>query len=214
MRLYHNPFSSNARRVLLTAEYLRFPLDLQMIDLMSPVDRARLVEVNPNCKVPVLEDGSFVLWESCAIMQYITEVAGNLSLYPAGPQARADVNRWMFWAGQHFSGGISILTWEHLWKGLLGHGPADPQQVARGEAEVRQFGAVLDGHLARREWVSGPRITLADFAVAAPMMYLEPARLPLRQFPNVMRWFATIEALEAWRNTDVAIGFAQEPLAA
>ena len=69
MRLYHNPLSSNARRVLLTASQLGIKLEEVFIDLGSEADRKRLGEVNICGKVPVLEDDGFLLWESCAIMQ-------------------------------------------------------------------------------------------------------------------------------------------------
>ena len=103
MRLYHHPMSSNARRALMTAIHLGLPLELAEVDLMNADDRRRLAELNPNGKVPVLADGDFLLWESCAIMQYLAEQVPGQTIYPQAPQARADVNRWLFWAAQHLS---------------------------------------------------------------------------------------------------------------
>jgi len=93
MRLYHNPLSSNARRVLLVASHLGIKLDEIFIDLADADARKRLGEVTLCGKVPVLEDEGFVLWESAAIMQYLADKAGAHALYPTGLQARADVNR-------------------------------------------------------------------------------------------------------------------------
>ena len=110
MRLYHHPISSNARRVVMAAKLLGTPLELVEVDLMDAGDRRRLAEINPNGKVPVLQDGAMLLWESCAILQYLADCTPEQTLYPQDAAARADVNRWMFWACQHFSSGISILT--------------------------------------------------------------------------------------------------------
>jgi glutathione S-transferase len=205
MRLYHNPLSSSARRVLMAAEHMNTPLDLVTVDLMSEADRRRLGELNPNCKVPVLEDGDFLLWESGAIMQYLAEKTPGQTLYPQDVQARADVNRWMFWGCQHFSPAIGILTWERLWKGMTGNGEADPKEVARGEAEMAAYGTVLDGHLAGRAWLVGDGPTLADYAVAAPLMYLEQASLPVLQYQNMMRWLRQVRELDGWKHSEVGV---------
>ncbi|WP_229419109.1 glutathione S-transferase family protein [Pseudoduganella flava] len=87
MRLYLHPISSNARRVLLTAAHLGLQPEIVEIDLTSAGDRRRLVELNPNSKIPVLEDDGFVLWESCAIMQYLADQT------PARPSTRGTCGR-------------------------------------------------------------------------------------------------------------------------
>ena len=205
MRLFHTPFSSNARRVVITAEELGVPLDLVEVDLMSQDDRKRLAEINLNCKVPVLQDGDFLLWESCAIMQYLADQTPGQTLYPAGAQARADVNRWMFWGCQHVAPAIGVLTWEHIWKGMTGNGDADPRELKRGAADIAEYAPVLDKHLSGRQWLAGESLTLADIAVAAPLMYLEPARLPLKGYSNIMRWLGQLQKRESWQHTEVQI---------
>ena len=203
MRLYNNPLSSNARRVLLTAHVLGVPLELVEVNLKDEAARKRLREVNPNGKLPVLEDGSFTLWESCAIMQYLADTTPDQELYPQDARARADINRWMFWACQHFAPAVGVLTFENIWKAMRGMGEADPRELARGERELLQFGAVLDAQLEGREWVTGKSLSLADLAIAPSLMYIERGRLPLERFPNLMAWFERIKALEAWQQTDV-----------
>jgi glutathione S-transferase len=88
MKLHYGNLSSNSRRVRMTAKLLNLPLDEVSVDLRSPADRAKLVEINPNSKVPVLVDGDFVLWESVAIMQYFCDRTPGQTLYPTEPRAR------------------------------------------------------------------------------------------------------------------------------
>ena len=202
MRLYHNPMSSNARRTLMTAIHLDLPVELAEVDLMNMDDRRRLGELNPNVKVPVLADGTFLLWESCAIMQYLAGKAPGQTLYPEAAQARADVDRWMFWCAQHFAPAIGVLTWERAWKGMTGCGDADPLEVARGERELAECAFVLDQHLAGRSWVCGDSLSLADFALAAPMMYSDKVALPLAQYEHLQAWFARVQQLPAWQETN------------
>ncbi|NVE00783.1 glutathione S-transferase family protein [Massilia sp. BJB1822] len=202
MRLYHHPVSSNARRVLLTIAQLGIQVDSVELNLMDAEDRRRLGEVNPNSKVPVLEDEGWLLWESCAIMQYLADKTPGQTLYPQDLKARADINRWLFWAAQHFSPAIGVFTWERVWKPLVTGGTADPAELKRGGEDLEQFATVLNQHLADREWLCGNGLTLADFAVAAPLMYRERAQLPIDNFPHLLAWFGRVQQLPAWKHTE------------
>ena len=201
MRLYHHPVSSNCRRVMLAAVHMGTPLELTEVNLMSQEDRRRLVALNPNSKLPVLQDGEFTLWESCAIMQYLADRTHGQTLYPDNILVRADINRWMLWACQHFSPALGIIVWENIWKGINGGGGPDPLELEKGARQVAQFAAVLEQHLAGRDWVVGDKLSLADFALAAPLMYTEQARLPVTQYPKLMAWFERIQQLDAWKQT-------------
>jgi len=201
MRLYHHPVSSNSRRVLMAAMHMGTPLETTEVNLLSPEDRRRLEELNPNSKVPVLQDGEFTLWESCAIMQYLADRTLGQTLYPDNIIVRADINRWMLWACQHFAPALSILTFERIWKGVRGMGGPDPVEIARGEKQIQQFATVLNNHLENREWMVGNQISLADYAVAAPLMYMEQAKLPLGDYQHIMKWFERIQQLETWKKT-------------
>jgi glutathione S-transferase len=203
MRIYHHPLSTNARRAVMTAVHLEVPVELAIIDLSKAQHRdPTFMKLNPNHKVPVLEDEDFVLWESCAIMQYLAEKTPGQTLYPAEARARADVNRWLFWCAQHFSPAIGILNWENSVKAMLGLGGPDPAEVKRGEGLVREFGAILDAHLKGREWICGGALTLADLAVAAPLADIGRAKLPVGDFLNLQRWLNRVQQLEAWKRTE------------
>src|SRR5579862_1624600 len=104
MRLYHHPLSSNARRAVMAALHLGTEVELVHVDLGKGEQRKPdYLKRNPNGKVPVLDDDGFLLWESCAIMQYLADRTPGQTLYPTELRARADVNRWLFWSAHHFS---------------------------------------------------------------------------------------------------------------
>ena len=203
MRLYHHPMSSNARRAVLAAVHLHAPVELVRVDLFKGEHMAPgFVQINPNHKVPVLDDDGFVLWESHAIMQYLADKTPGQTLYPKALRARADVNRWLFWCAAHLMPAVVALNWENHIKGMLGLGAPDAAIVARGEEQLRELGAVLDAHLAQRAWISGDALTLADFSIAAPLADSARARLPVGDLQHVQRWFAAVRALEAWTSTE------------
>ncbi|MRW93440.1 glutathione S-transferase family protein [Duganella sp. FT80W] len=201
MRLYHHPASSSSRRVTLAALHMGTPLELTEVNLMSQEDRRRLVLLNPNNKVPVLQDGDFTLWESCAIMQYLADRTHGQTLYPDNILIRADINRWMLWTAQHFAPPLGVIVYERIWKGLTGNGGPDEQAIARAGQQVAQFAAVLEQHLAGRDWIVGEQLTLADLAIAPSLTYIEQAQLPVMQYPKLKAWLGRVAQLDAWRQT-------------
>jgi glutathione S-transferase len=205
MRLHYSPVSSNSRRVLLTVVHLGVDVDLSVVDLRRGEQRMpEFLRLNANGKVPVLEDDGLVLWESNAIMQYLADKTPGQDLYPTNVRARADVNRWLFWSANHFAPAVGALGFEHFVKALRGMGPADPEAVKRGEALFKDLARVLDDHLATRTWIAQDRMTLADFSIAAPLMAIEYAKLPVYAFPRVLEWFERVKGLEAWKKTNGA----------
>src|SRR3954465_14732630 len=104
MKLHYSPFSTNARKPRLAAAILGIDLTLVPIDLgKGEQRRPEFLALNPMGRVPVLEDGGFVLTESNAIMVYLAESTPGQALYPSGLKERTEVNRWLFWAASHWS---------------------------------------------------------------------------------------------------------------
>lgn len=200
MRLYHHPMSTCSHRVRLAAEHLGIELSLVAVELAQGEQRGtEFTALNPNQQVPVLVHDDLVLWESYAIMQYLADLSENDSLYPIAASARADVNRWLFWCGQVFMPGIAILNWENSIKPMIGQEPADPAAIATGEARFTGAATILDAHLATREWICETGLSLADLAIAAPLIDAPRARLPLAGLSNLERWFGQICSLTAWQ---------------
>ena len=202
MKLYFHPMSGNSRRVLLVASHLDIELEHVLVDLTKAEQReVPHVARNPNAKVPVLDDDGFLLWESRAIMMYLADKTPGQTLLPTDLQARADVTRWLFWCAAHMALANTILVQENFVKVVMGRGQADLVEVARGEALVRQFAAILDAHLANRTWVSPDRVTLADYSLAASFALAVPARLPIEPYVHLRSWLGRIAELDAWTQT-------------
>ena len=203
MRLYYHPLSSNSRRVVMTAIDLDVRLDLVVVDLSNGEHRTPDdLNLNPNGKVPLLDDEGFHLWESHAIMQYLADKTPGQDLYPRDIQARADVNRWLFWSAYHFTPAVGLISRERVSKRMVGgSGAPDPLEIERGETLLKAAASLLDAHLAQRQWIAQDRPTLADFAIASPLMHTAAAQLPVTGYENMQAWFARVQALDAWKRS-------------
>ena len=204
MRLYYHPLSSNSRRVLLTAYHLGLNLELVVADLSRGEHKTpEYLRLNPNGRIPTLVDGEFHLWESHAIMQYLADKSPEQDIYPQDVSARADVNRWLFWSANHFAPACAVIIRERVSKRILGSGAPDPLEIARGEALLPATARVLDRHLTGKQWIAQDRLTLADFAIASPLMHTSAAQLPVAEFENLQAWFARVQSLDAWTKSSV-----------
>lgn len=202
MKLYVHPLSSNSRKVTVTAALLGLEAERVLVELAKGQQYSpEHLALNPNGKVPVLVDGDFVLSESHAIMAYLADTTPGQSLYPTELHARADVNKWLAWCASHWMPPIGMLNFERMVKKFRGLGEPDPVFVAYGEQTFHTFAKVLDQHLAKNEWLTASRLTLADIATATPLMAAKTAALPLEPYVNIVRWFGKVQELDAWKKT-------------
>jgi glutathione S-transferase len=202
MKLFGFPPSPNTWKVRAVAAHLKVPLEFELVDLTKGASHTpQYLALNPTGRTPVLVDGDLKLWESNAIMQYIASKTRN-SLWPDDARARADILRWQSWQLAHFSkDGCEPLLFQRLVKQLLKLGPPDETVVARGIEAFNKEAKVLNAHLAGQPYLVGKDVTLADFAVAAPLFYADRAGLPVEPYSNVKAWFGRVSALPCWRET-------------
>jgi glutathione S-transferase len=203
MKLYVHPMSSNARRASMAAIALGQKPELIRVDLQKGEQKQPdYLALNPNGKVPTLVDGDVVIWESLAIMTYLADKTPGQTLYPTELVARTQVQKWLFWAAAHWGPAVATLNFENFLKRMFGQGEPDAYSVKRFGAMFGDLATVLDATLAKSRHVAGDKLTLVDYALAAPLMYAKLANLPIDGHPNVVRWFGEMQLTEAWKATE------------
>ena len=196
MKLHDFPFSPNCRKVRAVAYEVGVRFEPVWVDLLQGGSRTpAFLARNPNGRVPVLEDGDFVLWESVAIMRYL---AAGTALLPTARRAAAEVDRWLAWQLAHLSPAMSKVGFERVVKQLRKLGPPDPAVVEAGIAEFSAITAVLDGALAGKEYVTGA-LSIADFALAGHYSIAPACGLSLAAFPAVESWLARMLARDSMK---------------
>ncbi|MBV9064313.1 MAG: glutathione S-transferase [Methylobacteriaceae bacterium] len=91
MKLYLFP-AGRAVSVLSLKNYLEIDCDIERLDFTRGDQRsAHYAKLNPNMKMPTLEDDGFVLWESNAILFYLAAKHPAKGLWPSDVKGQADV---------------------------------------------------------------------------------------------------------------------------
>jgi glutathione S-transferase len=216
IELYALPPSPRAFKAIAVAKHLGIDLMLHKIDLLNGEQRTpEYTALNPNQMMPTLKDGAYVLWESNAIMQYLAGRKPQSGLLPTDERGRLDVTRWQFWDLAHWDPPIETLLLENFIKpNFLGVTERDEPAIAKAVERFHRAAGVLDGQLKGKRYVTGDTLTLADFALGAPLHYATQGRFPLESYGEIRRWHASLMALPAWQQTLAESALPPAPAAA
>ena len=164
--------------------------------------------INPNAAVPVLDDGSFRLTESSAILKYLADVARSPA-YPKALRARAQVNAVMDWAntGLYRTFGYGFC-YPQVLESLKWPDPNTQSQVlAAGQSGSKRLLGVMNDHLlgGRWPWLCGDRITIADYFASGILSLGELTGCQFAEWPRVQRWYKRMQDLPNWQSSNAAL---------
>ncbi|MBK5539945.1 glutathione S-transferase [Pseudomonas sp. TH05] len=198
LKIWGRKNSSNVRKALWCAEELG--LSYQALDAggaFGVVDTPEYRAMNPNGRIPLIEDDGFVLWESNTIVRYLAaRHAADSSWYPADPQARASAEKWMDWTTSTFA-----EPFRHLFWGVL-RTPAAEQDWVKINAALKTCGdllQVVDQALAQHPYLSGEEIGVGDIPLGSFIYAWFEMPVERPQMPNLEAWYQRLKARPAYR---------------
>lgn len=185
------------RRVLALAKHLGLKAELVEV-AGGGLREADYLALNPNAKAPTLLDGDRVLWESTAIMAFLS-IKADSDMWPArAPDEQVEVLRWLAWNDSHWAPAVGPFYFEHVVKATFSLGAPDRAALPSHVPGLMKFAKILDGHLAGRTFVTCGRLTIADFALASMVTDWRVAEMPIEGLTNVLRWLDGLMRIPAW----------------
>jgi glutathione S-transferase len=133
-----------------------------------------LLELNPYGKVPVLVDGSGVIYESAIINEYLDEKFSELPLLPKKTLQRAKARIWIDFLNSRVHPAASDITHDR-----------DPD---RARQRLQQYLSTLNSEMTGKQFIVGD-YSLAD--VSFIPFYVRRQRYDAsidQNFPNLKRW--------------------------
>lgn len=197
LKIWGRISSINVRKVVFAAQLLEIPFE--RIDAGAAFGIVKTPEYlahNPNAMVPMLQEDDFWLWESNVIVRYLCARRPAGGLYPDDLQQRFDAERWMDWQQTTLNnaGRDAFLQ--------LVRTPAERRSadaIAASVAATEPLLAMLDAQLARRPYLAGDRLTMADIPIACEMHRWWGLPLDHPPHPHLRRWYDGLLALPAAR---------------
>jgi len=195
--------STNVKKVLWCAEeiglaYEWIPAGGSFGLTADPEYRA----LNPTGLVPTIRDGDFVLWESNAIVRYLSGRYADGTLAPSEPTVRAAADRWMDFATSSLAGPFRDVFWGTV------RTPPEKRDLAAIDAGREKCGALLaivDQALSRQRWLSGTEFGMGDIPLGclAYGWFEMPIERP--DLPHLAAWYERLKEQPAYQKA-VMIG--------
>ena len=191
LKLWGRINSINVQKVLwalaeLKVAYERTDAGLQFGVVNEPFYR----RMNPNGRVPTIEDDGFVLWESNAIVRYLAAKHGAGTLWPDDLRERADADRWMDWTTSTVAPAITPVFW-----GLI-RTPGekrDLKAIEEGVEKLAQAFQVLEQGLEGRDHVAGRNFTMGDIPLGTFVYRWHALEVKRPKLPKVEAYYQRLQ---------------------
>jgi len=205
VKLFGTPFSTCSQRVLLTANELGITLDLNVVDLSKgehkqPAHMAR----QPFGKVPALQDGSFELYESRAMVHYLVRKYGASSgLIPTDVETLARYDQWSSLEATTINPEIINICVQRVW-GAYRPGFVFSQSALDAAVAALQTPLdVLEKHLSSNQYLAGNTYTALDiiFTPYTAVVFdgTEEGKKFLSTRPHLAAYWKRITDRPAWQ---------------
>ena len=186
IELYTAP-TPNGWKVSMGLEEMEIEYQTHLINLAKGDQHTpEFLRMNPNGRIPVIRDpaADVTVFESGAILIYLAELSGRL--LPTDTVGRFEVMQWLMFQ----MSGIGPMQGQAV--AFVRYFPETVQPaIDRYINETRRLYAVLDGHLAQREYLAG-EYSIADIANYSWIRSHKWARAPVDGLEHLQRWMSAM----------------------
>ena len=184
IKLHYHPMSTFSRRARIALIEKNIPHELVLVDMVARKHREpAYLALNPYGRVPTLQEGDFLLYESTAILSYLESRHPQPPLTPGDAQGRALVEMHMKLCDLQMARQTSTIIFP---KRFLPKERWDEKAMAQAKSEIEKHLAIVDTQLAGKPFLLGDLYTLAEICYT-----------PLVQFLPLME-IAPPPAVAAW----------------
>ncbi|MEJ1991248.1 MAG: glutathione S-transferase family protein [Maritimibacter sp.] len=152
-------------------------------------------DLNPMGEAPVLISDDFTLSQSGVIQQWIIETTGKFG--GKTPEENREILRWQFWDNHK---GSSQFGMTRFLMNFLPEDKRPAEVIAFMQGRVKAALDVLEGELAKRDWLVGDGPTMADLSCCAYLYYPEPFGFDRAAYPAIDAWLTRISEIDGWKH--------------
>ncbi len=152
--------------------------------------------MNPMGLVPVIRDGDVTMFESNAIVRYLSARFQPGLLRPEDHRQLAMAEQWMEWQQQSFAPAVVTMFINNV------RSPPEKRNaaaVAAAEKSAIDALKIADAHLARHDWFAGSSFSFGDIVMGVFVWRYLGLDCTKPDMPNVRDWLEALEEREAFR---------------
>lgn len=152
------------------------------------------VALNPNARVPTIDDDGYVMWESAAINFYLAEKYQS-PLWPGDLKGKGRAHQWAFFIANDVEPHMITVMQNRV---LFPPEKRDAALADASDAKLQPRLRVLDEFLSKNRFFGGERWDMADFMVASVCFSFTAMKYDLSKYPNFQKWLmASLERPKA-----------------
>lgn len=143
--------------------------------------------LNPNARVPTIDDDGFVMWESAAINLYLAEKYKS-PLWPTDEKAKGRMLQWTFFVTNDIEPPMIAIRMNRQ---ILPREKRDARLAGEAETALESKLKILDDHLASNRFFGVDSWDMADFMVASVCYTFFVMNYDLSRVPHFHNWLMT-----------------------
>ena len=186
VKLYGIPMSRSSR-CLWMLEELGIPYENVPVHFLGEAQKPEFLKINPNGRIPALDDDGLVLFESLAINLHLArKYAGGKGLWPKSPDDQSRAIQWSIWAMTELEPPVMAVLRN---RAFLPEPQRNEAEAKAGEVALAKPVGVLEGALAGRPYLLGDAFSVADLNVHAVLGWAPTmGRMKFDGTKNVAAW--------------------------
>ena len=154
-------------------------------------------KLNPMGLVPVVVDGDVTLFESAAILRYLSASYGADPFWPSDPGARALLDVWAEWGKNTFTNAVLEVFVYDVRTRPENRNPEDLVAIVN---RVTPLAEILNNRLETKEWIGGEHFSFADIACGHVLHRYYTLDWPRPQLPSLQRYYDQLQERPAYRD--------------
>ena len=156
---------------------------------LGGLDSDEFLAMNPNGRIPVIQDGDQIIWESNTILRYLAAVYSSGDYWSKSPADRSVFERWMDWELSTLQPSFLGLFWSYY---RTPESQRDNEKIEHHRKRCEESIKVLDSHLRKNEYVSGGKFGLGDICVGTCFFRYFNMGIEVGSQENVNKWYARL----------------------
>ena len=192
--LYGSLISPFVRKVAALLHYKNISYQNTVLVPFIPKDKMTLLQMNPLGKVPVYQEGDFILSDSSVICAYLEKKYPDFSLYPIEPKHYYHCLWVEEYADTQLAPTILTIAFNLLFAAKFN---MEPDMLAVKNALDNTLPAIFDylnKEISNKKFIIDNRLSLADISLAVPFLNFEMAgyKIDAARWPHLSQYIEYI----------------------
>ena len=193
IKLHGLEVSGNTYKPRLLMSILKINYEFISIDIKNKQHKTdQYLALNPRGEFPVLEDGAHIIWDSQAILIYLSREYNGEHWYPNNPIEMALITQWLTVANGDIFNSLAKA------RSMLKFGyPGDLTEYQRQGVNILK---IINTHLQRskNDWIATDQPSIADLACYPYIALCGEAEISIHKYTAILQWIEKIQDLDGY----------------